>query len=414
MSETVYILGAGMIRFAKHPDKTVKQMTAEAVNALTADVRVDVKDIQSAWFSNVVWGMYTGQHSIKGQVALAPLGIQGIPIINVENACASGSTAVHGAWMSVKAGLYDLVLAIGVEKLWLPEDKLKMFATFMSGMDVDLGPAMIHAMQTAESEKAAEAGATANDQKGSHSAFMDVYASGTRMHMEKYGTTQRQLAVISSKNHYHGSLNPYAQYQKAMTVEEVLQDKLIAYPLTRPMCAPIGDGAAAALICSERALRKYPDARPVRILASTLASGSLPESGLADIGKRLGKQAYEMAGVGPEDIDLAEVHDATAFGELWQSEELGFCGEGEGGPFAESNATALGGQLPINVSGGLECRGHPIGASGLGQLCELTVQLRGEAGGRQVEGARIGLAENGGGFMGTGEAAMCVHILGRA
>jgi len=242
---------------------------------------------------------------------------------------------------------------------------------------------------------------------------MDVYAMGTRIHMEKYGTTQRQLAVISSKNHYHGSLNPYAQYQKPMTVDEVLQDKLIAYPLTRPMCAPIGDGAAAVLICSERVLRKYPDARPVRILASTLASGSLPDSGLANIGERLGKQAYEMAGLGPEDIDLAEVHDATAFGELWQSEELGFCQEGEGGPFAESGATTLGGKLPINVSGGLECRGHPIGASGLGQMVELTVQLRGEAGRRQVEGARIGLAENGGGFMGSGEAAMCVHILGK-
>jgi len=413
MSENVYILGVGMIRFTKHPDKTVKQMTAEAISALMNDVRVDVKDIQSAWFSNVVWGMYTGQHSIKGQVALAPLGIQGIPIVNVENACASGSTAVHGAWMSIKAGLYDLVLAIGVDKVWLPEDKMKMFSTFMSGMDVDLGAALITAMQADEIKNAGAAGATRGDKKEGHSAFMDVYSLGARMHMEKYGTTQRQLAVISSKNHYHGSLNPYAQYQTPMTVEEVLQDKLIAYPLTRPMCAPIGDGAAAVLICSERALKKYPDARPVRILASTLASGSLPDSGLANIGERLGKQAYEMAGLGQEDIDLAEVHDATAFGELWQSEELGFCPEGQGGPFAESGATALGGKLPINVSGGLECRGHPIGASGLGQLYELTVQLRGEAGPRQVKGARIGLAENGGGFLGTGEAAMCVHILGK-
>jgi acetyl-CoA acyltransferase len=410
MSDNVYILGAGMIRFTKHPDKTVKQMTAEALRALMTDVHVDVKDIQSAWFSNVVWGMYTGQHSIKGQVALAPLGIQGIPIINVENACASGSTAVHGAWMSIKAGLYDLVLAIGVDKLWLPEDKLKMFSTFMSGMDVDLGAEMIMSIQADETKNAR---ADTGEKKESHSAFMDLYSLGARMHMEKYGSTQRQLAIISSKNHYHGSLNPYAQYQTPMTVEEVLQDKLIAYPLTRPMCAPIGDGAAAVLICSERLLKKYPDARSVRILASTLASGTLPDSGFANIGERLGRQAYEMAGLGPDDIDLAEVHDATAFGELWQSEELGFCPEGEGGLFAESGATALGGKLPINVSGGLECRGHPIGASGLGQMYELTVQLRGEAGPRQVQGARIGLAENGGGFMGTGEAAMCVHILGK-
>jgi acetyl-CoA acyltransferase len=413
MSENVYVLGVGMIRFTKHPDKTVKQMTAEAISALLTDVGVDIKDIQSAWFSNVIWGMYTGQHSIKGQVALAPLGIQGIPIVNVENGCASGSTAVHGAWMSIKAGLYDLVLAIGVDKMWLPEDKMKMFSTFMSGMDVDLGAELIMAIQADEIKKAAAAGATGGDKKEGHSPFMDLYSVGARMHMEKYGTTQRQLAVIASKNHYHGSLNPYAQYQKPMTVEEVLQDKLIAYPLTRSMCAPIGDGAAAVLICSERALKRYPDARPVRILASTLASGSLPDSGIEGIGKRLSRQAYEMSGLGPEDIDFAEVHDATAFGELWQSEELGFCPEGGGGPFAESGATKLGGKMPINVSGGLETRGHPIGASGLGQFCELTVQLRGEAGRRQVEGAQIGLAENGGGFMGTGEAAMCVHILGK-
>jgi len=412
MGDNVYILGAGMTRFAKHPHKTVKQLTAEALAALLADVRADVRDIQAAWFSNVVWGMYTGQHSIKGQVALAPLGIQGIPMVNVENACASGSTAVHGAWMSVKAGLYDLVLAIGVDKLWLPEDKLKMFSTFLSGMDVDLGPGLLAAMQAHERRRLPAAGAGREERQEGHSAFMDVYSLGARLHMEKFGTTQRQLAVISAKNHVHGALNPFAQYQKAMTVEEVLQDKLIAYPLTRPMCAPIGDGAAAVLVCSERALRRYPDARPVRILASTLASGSLPEAGLDGIGRRLGRQAYDMAGLGPADVDLAELHDATAFGELWQCEELGFCPAGEGGALAESGATALGGRLPINASGGLECRGHPIGASGIGQLVELALHLRGEAGRRQVEGARIGLAENGGGFMGAGEAAMCVHILG--
>ncbi len=182
-------------------------------------------------------------------------------------------------------------------------------------------------------------------------------------------------------------------------------------PLTRAMCAPIGDGAAAAIICSERALARFPDAKPVRIRASVLASGSLPDSGLAGIGERASKRAYEAAGLGPEDIDLAEVHDATAFGELLQYEEMGFCPDGEGGPFAESGATSLGGKLPVNTSGGLECRGHPIGASGIAQIYELVNQLRGAAGPRQVEGARIALAENGGGFIGMGEAAMCVHIL---
>jgi acetyl-CoA acetyltransferase len=196
-----------------------------------------------------------------------------------------------------------------------------------------------------------------------------------------------------------------------MSVEEVLEDNPVSYPLTRSMCAPIGDGAAAALLCSERLLKRYPDARPVRIRASVLAAGALPDSGLEPIGERLSKKAYEQAGIGPEDIDVAEVHDATAFGELLQSEELGFCPEGMGGVLAESGDTTLGGKLPINTSGGLECRGHPIGASGLAQIHELVVQLRGEAGARQVEGARIALSENGGGFIGTEEAAMCIHIL---
>jgi len=411
MGDKVYILGVGMIRFNKYPDKSIKQMTAEAVQALLQDVNVERKDIQAAWFSNSGWGMSQGQHCIRGQVALAPLGIQGIPITNVENACAGASTALRGAWMSVKAGLHDLVLAVGAEKVWFPEAKELMFEGFMSGTDVEFIRPIVEAFRADAAKKAREAKTEGKEKKGGHSAFMDIYAMGARMHMKAYGTAQRQLAVIAAKNHYHGSLNPMAQYQMDMTVEGVLEDVLVAYPLTRSMCAPIGDGAAAALVCSEAVLKRYPGARPVRILASTLASGSLPDSGIENIGKRLSLEAYEMAGLGPEDIDVAEVHDATAFGELLQYEELGFCPEGEGGPFAESGATRIGGKLPVNTSGGLECRGHPIGASGLAQVYELVMQLRGEAGTRQVEGARVALAENGGGFIGMGEAAMCVHIL---
>ena len=414
MSEDVYIVGVGMIRFNKYPEKTIKQMTAEAVEALFQDVSVDKKDIQAAWFSDSGWGMSQGQHCIRGQVALAPLGIQGLPITNVENACAGASTALRGAWMSVKAGLYDLVLAVGTEKVWFPEDKKKMFEGFMSGTDVEFIKPIVEAMRADAKRKATEAKSKSEDTKGeSKSAFMDIYAMGARAHMQAFGTTQRQLAVIAAKNHHHGSLNPMAQYQMDMTVDEVLEDYSVAYPLTRAMCAPIGDGSACALLCSEEALKRFPDAKPVRILASALASGSLPDSGIPNIGERAAGAAYEMAGLGPEDIDLAEVHDATAFGELLQYEEMGFCAEGEGGPFAESGATSLGGKLPVNTSGGLECRGHPIGASGLAQAYELVTQLRGDAGPRQVEGARIALAENGGGFIGMGEAAMCVHIFER-
>lgn len=411
MSDDVYILGVGMIRFGKYAEKSIKQLTAEAVEALLDDVDVDRRDIQAAWFSNSGWGIANEQHCVRGQVALAPMGIQAIPITNVENACAGASTALRGAWMSVKAGLYDLVLAIGAEKVWHPEDKQKMFNAFMSGTDVEFSRAMIEMFKADESKKVKEAGSAGGGEKGGHSGFMDIYAMGARMHMERYGTTQRQLAVIASKNHHNGSINPLAQYQKDMSQEDVLEDQPVAFPLTRSMCAPIGDGSAAALICSGRAIEKYAGARPVRIKASTLASGSLPDSGFDPIGRRLAAEAYEMAGLGPEDIDVAEVHDATAFGELMQCEDLGFCPEGEGGPFAESGATALGGALPVNTSGGLECRGHPIGASGLAQVHELVTQLRGEAGARQVEGARVALAENGGGFIGLGEAAMCIHVL---
>ncbi len=418
MGEDVYIVGVGMIRFGKYPEKSIKQMTAEVLDAVLKDCSLDKKDIQAAWFSNSFWGIITGQHSIRGQVALTPLGIQGIPVMNVENACAGATSALHGAYLGIKAGQYDIALAIGVEKMYNPENKQAMFEMFMSNADVEFIRAVIEAFQADERKKAQEAAARgevkAEGGGGGRSPFMDIYAMAARMHMEKYGTTQRQLAVIAAKNHYHASLNPLAQYQVNMSVEEVLADRLVAYPLTRAMCAPMGDGASAAILCSERALKRIPDARPVRILASVLTSGSLPEGGEMDlIGKRLSAEAYEKAGVGPEDIDVAEVHDATAFGELLQTEELGFCGEGEGGPFAESGATKLGGKLPINTSGGLECRGHPIGASGIAQIHELVTQLRWEAGKRQVEGARIALSENGGGFIGTGEAAMCIHILER-
>lgn len=199
-----------------------------------------------------------------------------------------------------------------------------------------------------------------------------------------------------------------------MTVDEVLADKLVSYPLTRPMCAPIGDGATAAILCSADYLQKLGNARPVKVRASVLGSGTTRGLEGEDIGERLSRKAYEIAGVGPEDIDVAEVHDATAYGELHQTEALKFCPEGEGGVFAESGATKLGGKLPINTSGGLESRGHPIGASGMAQIHEIVTQLRGEAGKRQVDGARLGLTENGGGTLGFEEASMTIHIFEKA
>lgn len=415
--QDVYVVAVGMIRFGKYPDKGIKDLTAMVITNLFNHSPVKQEQIEAAWMGNAGWGMSAGQHCIRGQVALAPLGIGEIPIMNVENACAGGSSAFHGAWLGVAAGAYDVALAVGAEKTFVPPDadpetRKKGFNSFLAGTDVEVTTKMIEMMQAQAEEKRRQMEQSGEIKKGegggARSPFMDIYSMASRAHMSRYGTTQRQLAAIAAKNHYHGSLNPDAQYRMNMTVEEVLNDRLVSYPLTRAMCAPMGDGAAAAILVSAEYLKRLSGARPVKVRASVLASGSTQSNRR---GKPAVQRAYDMAGVGPDDIDLAEVHDATAFGELAQTENLGFCKEGDGGPYAESGATKLGGAKPVNPSGGLECRGHPIGATGLAQIAEIVYQLRGDARGRQVEGARLGLTENGGGFIGTGEAALAIHIL---
>ena len=413
MSDHVYIIGVGMIKFGKYLEKGIKVLTGEALDLVLKDCDLTREEIQAAWFSNTGWGMYTFQHSIRGQVALTANGLEKIPITNVENACASGSTALHGAWTAVKAGLYDCVLAIGAEKLY-DEDRVKVMKGFMAGTDVEETMARMakwrEEEQKRKEQETAEKKAEATPEKpGGHSVFMDFYAAGARNHMKKYGSTQRQLAVIAAKAHNNSALNPLAQYTFPMTVEQVLEDRLVSYPLTRAMCAPIGDGAAAAILCSEAFLKKHPSSRAIKIRASILEGGT--RTGTNDIAERASKKAYENAGLGPEDIDVIEVHDATAFGEIAQMEALGFCPQGEGGILAESGATALNGKIPVNPSGGLISRGHPIGASGLAQIYELVTQLRGEGGERQVKKHRIAMTENGGGTVGVGEAAMTIHIL---
>ncbi|MFZ5596440.1 MAG: thiolase family protein [Bacillota bacterium] len=403
----VYVIGVGMIRFGKFFDATIKGMAAEAADLALRDSGIGKEEIESAYVSNSFWGMFENQHSIRGQVALRPFGIQGIPVVNTENACAGASTAFHLAYLGIASGAYDTALALGVEKI-SNENKALSLSSYASCIDVEKTAEQINTLMKLNEMYSPQ---VPQDQPGQgRSLFMDIYAAVTRWHMAKYGSTQRQLAVISAKNHYHGSLNPLAQIQKNMTVEEVLADVPVSYPLTRAMCSPVGDGAAAAVLCSSDFLKKLDGARPVKILASVLGSGrDRPIDGV-DIGERLSRKAYEIAGLGPEDIDVAELHDATAFGELHQLEVLGFCPEGEGGVFSESGATALGGKIPVNTSGGLESRGHPIGASGLAQIHEIVTQLRGEAGKRQVEGAKIGFTENGGGNIGFEEAAMTIHI----
>lgn len=406
----VYIIGLGMIRFNKYPDRGVRDMAHEVTRLALEDAGLESKDLEAAFFSNTFWGMFSNQHSIKGQVVLRSMGIGTIPVTNVENACAGASTALHLAYTGIKADMYDVALVLGSEKI-TDKDKAKSLGAYAACMDVENFNA--HMEMLVGYSKAFTKGLPVEDSApgAGRSVFMDAYATFARWHMQKFGSTQQQLGLIASKNHFHGSLNPLAQYQQRMTIEEVLTDYPVTYPLTRSMCAPVGDGAAAAIVCSENYLKKLTAPRPVKIRASIMGSGSDREFDGIDIGERLVKQAYDKAGISPQDISLSELHDATAYGELHQVEAMGFCPMGEGGIHAESGATTLGGKQPVNTSGGLECRGHPIGASGLAQIYELGVQLRGDAGKRQVEHARLGLAENGGGNIGIEEASMCIHIL---
>jgi acetyl-CoA acetyltransferase len=409
MSDNVYIIGVGMIKFAKYLDRDIKRLTGEALGNAQKDCGIHTDQIEAAWFSNSLWGLFSGQHCIRGQVALSANGLDKISVINVENGCAGGSTALHSAVMAIKAGMYDCTLAIGAEKVY-NEDRVKVMTSFASGADVEIIEQFVKALNDQKKkEQKDEETKNQGEKKGGHSSFMDLYAAGARMHMEKYGTTQRQLAAVASKSHNNSALNPLAQYTFSMTIDEVLNDRAVSYPLTRAMCAPIGDGAAAAIVCSEKFLKQHPSERAIRIRASVMQSGQL--YGESDISKRASRAAYDMAGIGPEDIGVAEIHDATVFGEIYQSEQLGFCLEGAGGLFAEEGNSSLGGSLPLNPSGGLISRGHPIGASGLAQIFELVTQLRGEAGKRQVSNPRIALAENGGGFLGMGEASMAIHLL---
>ena len=412
MSTVVFIAGIGMTPFGKHLDTSVKQLTRRAVEAALADAGGEQTALQAAFFGNSTQGHMDGQHMIRGELALRDMGLQGLPVVNVENACASASTALHLAVNYVRAGAADIVLAVGVEKMY-SADKARSFSAFDGAWDV-------HETVTGK-EQLLRMGRGIEPPAGSmsskpYSVFMDIYAAMGRMHMREYGTTQRQFAAVSAKNHAHSVHNPLAQYRDAYTVEQILAAPPIAYPLTLPMCSPISDGAAAAIVCNEAGLKRLGVARKrvVRVLASVLQTGSdRPAEALDRHLVRLGStKAYEQAGIGPQDVNVAEVHDATAIGEIIQSEVLGLCPPGQGGPMAERGDTTIGGRIPINPSGGLESKGHPIGATGLGQIHELVTQLRGEAGARQVNDPRIAIAENGGGLRGVEEAVASITLLG--
>ena len=413
MTQTIYVAGIGMTPFGKHLSLSVKDLTAAAVAAALEDAGCDKALVEAAYFANATQGHMDGQHMIRGQLALRAMGFVGLPVVNVENACASASTAFHLAVNHLRAGAADIVLAIGAEKMF-SDDKARTFAAFDGAWDVHETVAnQAHLMEMGRGIEPPPGTMSTKP----YSVFMDIYAAMGRMHMREFGTTQRQFAAVSAKNHMHSVHNPLSQYRDPYTIEQVLAAPPITYPLTLPMCSPVSDGAAAAILCTEAGLKRLRGqaGRAVRVLGCALQTSSerAPEDLENHLVRKAARKLFERAGIGPEEVSVAEVHDATAIGEILQSELLGLVPLGGGGPAAERGETSIGGRIPINPSGGLESKGHPIGATGLAQIFELVTQLRGEAGLRQVEGARIALAENGGGLAGVEEAVACLTLLGR-
>ncbi len=393
MKQNAYIIGVGMTPFGKHLDKGLKELAIAAINEALADAGLDKTSIEAAWMGNAAAGLITGQCCISGQAVLRGIGVGRIPVFNIENACATSSSAFQQACSMVTLGANDIVLAAGYEKLY-HDDKTRTFAVFQGCVDVE-DPDSI-------------AGGDA------HSVFMDIYANWAREYMAEAGARPEHFAAVTAKNSRHGAKNPRAQFRNEVTVDEVLAARMIADPLTLPMCSPIGDGAAAAIIVSERKLRELGIRDAVKVEASLVASGyDYDTPDVQPLAAWAASEIYNEAGVGPEDLSCVELHDASSPAELQYYEHLGLCPKGEGVRLLEEGATEIGGRIPVNTSGGLNRKGHPIGATGISQIHELTLQLRGQAGDRQVDGASVALAENGGGFIGQDGAAMAMTLLSR-
>ncbi|SDH14379.1 thiolase family protein [Agrococcus jejuensis] len=400
----VHIGGVGMTRFGVHEGETPASLAGQAIRDALADAGLGSDRVEVAFVGSTTGSALHGQHMIGGEIVLREAGIGAIPAFNVENACATGTSAFHLATAHVRAGLADVALAVGVEQMHVG-DRARTMQVFDGAYDVK-HPELLQ--QTLR-----ELGGDVDlDGLGDRSVFMDIYAALARAYMAETGLTARQIAAVSAKNHVHSVDNERSHFRKPFTVDEVLAARPLAPPLTVPMCSPVTDGAAAALVVSAEVAATLP--APIRVLATVVGTGTDRELGDWDahITRRVSARAFEEAGVGPDAVDVAELHDATAFAEVLQAEMIGLFERGAGGAAAEAGESSIGGRLPINTSGGLESKGHPLAATGLGQLFELTEQLRGRAGSRQVEGARIALAENGGGFHKGEDAVTAITILG--
>ncbi len=373
----VYILGTDMIKFGRFPDRSVPSLGAEAALMALDDANLNIHQMEALCCGNL------GQAgAMVGQRILQEIGQTGIPVVNTANACATGATAFREAWMSIKAGIYDLVLAVGVEQM---------------------GKGLLGGAGGGK-------GIPKEGLLGSQT-MPAVFAEAGMEHANKYGTTFEQFAKVSVKNHHHSTLNPKAMYQIETPLETVMNAEMIAYPNTKLMCSVNVDGAAAAVLASEKKAKELGLGRAVRIKASVLTSDPWQERDLVmpDVNsctRLAAKTAYEMAGVGPEDVNLVELHDCFATAEILHYENLGLCGDGEAGRMIDEGETALGGRVPVNVSGGLLSKGHPLGATGIANIYEVSTHLRGEAGERQVENARIGMTH----VIGLGSAC-AIHVL---
>ncbi len=410
----VFVIGSACTVFGKLAHRSYKDLTREIVESVCKDAGFDDGGpVESVWFGNCGMGALE-QRNIRGQVCFTPLVRDGwfperVPIVNVEGGCATGSLALYGAAKDIASGDVEVSLAVGVEKTFF-EDRSRTQEIFDGAID-RFDPQEWEEYYTAIGERAEK---PFMPKDGGATVFMSTYAMQAAYHMKRHGTTQRQIAAGASKNHQMGSLNPGAQYRFEVSIDDVMNDRVVSWPLTRSMCAPIGDGAAGAIVCSADFLATCPPEireRAVRVLTVQLSGGKYRDPDEPSLSRVAAQKAYRRAGLTPDDIDIAEVHDATSFCEIYQSEMMGFCPEGQGGAYVESGATTLGGKHPINLSGGLVSKGHPIGATGLSMIHELTTQLRGEAGLRQALGARVALAENGGGVVGFDEAVCAVTLL---
>jgi acetyl-CoA acetyltransferase len=385
----VWIRGVSMTRFGKHLDRTGRELAEDAVRGALHDADIEAHHIQAAYAGNAADGLMSGQESIRAQVVLRGTGVMGVPMVNVENGCATASTALHLGWQAVAGGMHDWVLVLGWEKL-CSEDGARPLIALNASTDL-----------TELAEVFGEG--------PPRSAFLNLYgAFAAGNGKDRFG--HESLALVSVKNHQHGAMNPCARYPRTVTVEEVLASRQLAGPITLLMCSMLSDGAACLVLSS----LPPPLGEPrVRIAASALASGRGDDLRRPTAVQRAAREAAERAGMGLEDMDVLELHDATSVAELALYEEVGMCGCGEAERLVHDRVTWLGGRQPVNPSGGLLARGHPMGATGLAQVVELTLQLQGRCGPRQVRGARLALAENAGGWVGSDAAACCIHMLER-